>query len=161
MDETEPKEGHFKVRDRRRFSSEPTEAPPSIETPAEPERQEQAETPTEKAPASIETPAEPEKQEQAETPTEKAPETGEAPLEITFSSFVISLSTQAMISLDGIKGTQDSQAQSDLPAARQIIDILGVLKEKTSGNLDPNESRLLESLLYDLRMMYVQLTQGK
>jgi hypothetical protein len=44
----------------------------------------------------------------------------------------------------------------DLPIAKQIIDTLGMLQEKTKGNLDPDEERLLKSVLYDLRMRYIQ-----
>jgi hypothetical protein len=44
----------------------------------------------------------------------------------------------------------------DLGAARQIIDILGILREKTRGNLDRGEEKLLEEILYDLRIRYVE-----
>jgi hypothetical protein len=44
----------------------------------------------------------------------------------------------------------------DLPLAKQIIDTLGMLQEKTRGNLDADEDRLLKNLLYDLRLRYVQ-----
>jgi hypothetical protein len=47
-----------------------------------------------------------------------------------------------------------------LPAAKQIIDILGVLEEKTRGNLNDSEDKLLKSLLYDLRVQYVDAQQA-
>lgn len=75
-----------------------------------------------------------------------------------FSTFVMSLATSAMVQLgevpDPDAGTDD-QPPADLAAAKQIIDILGVLEEKTRGNLDDAEDKLLRSLLYDLRVRYV------
>ena len=52
-------------------------------------------------------------------------------------------------------------ATVDLPAARELIDILGMLHEKTSGNLTPDESRLLETLLYELRMDFAQKASAR
>ena len=48
----------------------------------------------------------------------------------------------------------------NLPMAKQTIDILGVLQDKTRGNLDVEEARLLKELLYDLRMKYVTVCKG-
>ena len=75
--------------------------------------------------------------------------------EITFASFVFSLSTQALVHLGEVPDPTDDTAHVNLEAARQIIDILAMLLEKTRSNLDPAESALLESALYDLRMRYV------
>ena len=47
----------------------------------------------------------------------------------------------------------------DLPAAKQVIDILGILRDKTRSNLEPGEQALLDSVLYDLRMRYVELVR--
>ena len=64
-----------------------------------------------------------------------------------------------MVNLGMVRAPEDEaegQARKvDLPAAKQIIDILGVLKEKTDGNLAAAEEKLLSSLLYDLRVHYV------
>jgi hypothetical protein len=76
--------------------------------------------------------------------------------EITFASFIIGLSTQALALLGEIQHPEQSATQVDLTAAREIIDILGLLQTKTRGNLDEGETGLLESALYDLRMIYVQ-----
>ena len=76
--------------------------------------------------------------------------------EITFASFVFSLSTQALVHLGEIADPVDGGTRVQLEGARQIIDILAVLSEKTRGNLDAAESSLLESALYDLRMRYVE-----
>ncbi|MBN2108372.1 MAG: DUF1844 domain-containing protein [Deltaproteobacteria bacterium] len=75
--------------------------------------------------------------------------------EINFSSFIISLSSSALFHLGDIPDPATNQTQRNLPLAKQTIDILGLLKEKTVGNLARDESQLLETLLYDLRMRYV------
>lgn len=85
---------------------------------------------------------------------------GEGP-EITFATFVISLSAQALALLGEIPDPVDQSTRVDLEGARQIIDILGVLRDKTKGNLDAGESSLLDSALYDLRMKYVDRAQGR
>jgi len=81
--------------------------------------------------------------------------------EIKFETFVLSLSTQALVHLgeipDPVGGTTDIQ----LEGARQIIDILALLAEKTRGNLDPHEAALLDSALYDLRMRYVERSRHR
>jgi hypothetical protein len=75
--------------------------------------------------------------------------------EITFASFLFSLSTQALVHLGEIPDPVDGATHASLDGARQIIDILAILADKTRGNLDAAESSLLESALYDLRMRYV------
>jgi hypothetical protein len=75
--------------------------------------------------------------------------------EITFASFIFSLSTQALVHLGEMPDPVDGSTHENLEGARQIIDILAILGEKTRGNLDAAESSLLESALYDLRMRYV------
>ncbi len=73
-----------------------------------------------------------------------------------FSTFVLSLSSSAMVNLGQVPAPgETSTTPKNLPAAKQIIDILAVLEEKTSGNLDESEASLLSSLLYDLRVHYV------
>ena len=78
---------------------------------------------------------------------------------ITFSAFLMSLSSQALMCLGEL---QDAEGHSheDLIAARELIDVIGMLKEKTRGNLDPTESGLLDGVLYDLRMRYVGKVRG-
>ena len=75
--------------------------------------------------------------------------------EINFASFIISLSSSALCHLGDIPDPATNQTQRNLPLAKQTIDILGLLKEKTVGNLERDENQLLETLLYDLRMRYV------
>lgn len=75
-----------------------------------------------------------------------------------FSTFIMSLATSAMVHLGEVKTPEDSDDEEtarDLDAAKQIIDILGVLEEKTRGNLDDAEDKLVKSLLYDLRVKFV------
>jgi hypothetical protein len=87
-----------------------------------------------------------------------APGTDPSLAPMDFSTFVLSLGSSAMVHLGKIP-SPDAQSASggmiDLAAAKQIIDILGMLEEKTRGNLDDSEQKLLQSLLYDLRVEYV------
>jgi Domain of unknown function (DUF1844) len=76
--------------------------------------------------------------------------------ELTFATFVFSLSTQALVHLGEIADPVDGATRVHLDGARQIIDILAILADKTRGNLDEAEKSLLESALYDLRMRYVE-----
>lgn len=80
---------------------------------------------------------------------------------INFSTFVLSLSTQALAHLGEIPDPIDNTTRVDLAAARQLIDILAMLQEKTAGNLDPSEAEFLEHALYDLRMRFVDQTQKR
>ena len=73
---------------------------------------------------------------------------------IDFSSFVISLGTTAMVHMGEVP-TEKGGPQENLDAAKQMIDILGMLQEKTSGNLTAEEARLVQDLLYELRMRFL------
>jgi hypothetical protein len=85
----------------------------------------------------------------------------EALPEINFSAFVISLSTQALMNLGEIPNPVSSNVEVDVPVAKQMIDILGMLKDKTRGNLNASEDRLLEDILFDLRMKYVEAVKKR
>ena len=76
--------------------------------------------------------------------------------EINFSTFVVSLNASALLHLGAIEDPTTGKKDKDLPMAKQTIDILNMLKEKTSGNLSNDEENLLKSILYDLRMIYVK-----
>ena len=76
--------------------------------------------------------------------------------EINFSTFVVSLNASALLHLGAIEDPTTGKKDKDLPMAKQTIDILSMLKEKTSGNLSNDEENLLKSILYDLRMIYVK-----
>ncbi len=75
---------------------------------------------------------------------------------IDFSTFIVSLSTQALHHLGEVRIPGQEALPEDLNAARQTINILEMLEEKTRGNLSEREARLLSNFLYDLRMRYVR-----
>lgn len=76
--------------------------------------------------------------------------------QVSFSTFVFSLSSSALVHLGEIQDPESERVETDLPMAKQIIDTLGMLQDKTRGNLDPREDKLLKTVLYDLRLRYVQ-----
>jgi hypothetical protein len=80
-------------------------------------------------------------------------------LEVTFERFMASLYMTAMMQL-GLMHEQGGQAGVDLIGARQTIDTLGMIAEKTKGNLTPKEQGFLQNCLYELRMAYVEVTNA-
>lgn len=86
----------------------------------------------------------------ADGPTQQS---GELPA-IDFSTFVISLTTSALMHL-GEAPEMDQTAVANLPLAKQTIDIVGMLQQKTAGNLSDDEEKLLNQVLYDLRVRYI------
>ena len=140
------KEGKgFTVQDRRRFS----------ETG---DTRDEASSSNQDAADSIQTKA-------TEDPTSQASgkaEDQEAVLpEINFSTFIISLSTQALMHLGEIANPLTGKVEPDRLVAKQMIDIIGMLREKTRGNLNSGEDRLIEDILFDLRMKYVEAVKKK
>lgn len=142
MAEKEEDKG-FVVKDRRRFSSEG-------ESQAGEEQQ-------------AETKAAPQEEPKAQPgPEESDMGEGKTPFpEVTLATFIFSLSSSALMHLGEIPEPETNRTIVDLPMAKQIIDTLGMLQEKTKGNLDQEEDRLLRSVLYDLRMRFVQKSSGK
>jgi hypothetical protein len=95
--------------------------------------------------------------EQAETKKDETPKREEVPLpEINFASFVLSLSSSALLHFGHIPDPITKKQERNLPLAKQTIDILGILKEKTEGNLTKDEEQLIDHLLHDLRLKYVE-----
>ena len=131
----------FTVQDRRRFSPETGEAREDAAESQEPAKQ----APQQTAPA----------QERVDTAQANA-----LP-EIDFSTFVISLSTQVLMHLGEIVNPISGKAEADISVAKQMIDILGMLHEKTRGNLNANEAQLMEGILFDLRMKYVEAVKNR
>jgi hypothetical protein len=83
----------------------------------------------------------------------------ETPLpEISFINLIFSLSTSVLIQLGEIQDSITQQLAKNLPLAKQTIDLIGMLEEKTRGNLTSDEGKILENVLYDLRMRYVKAT---
>lgn len=78
-----------------------------------------------------------------------------------FLALLESLYASAMIQLGASAPGEIARPEPDFPAARQTIEIMGVLQNKTRGNLTPGESRALEEMLYELRLYYVQLTRAQ
>ncbi|HYC54465.1 MAG TPA: DUF1844 domain-containing protein [Candidatus Binatia bacterium] len=76
--------------------------------------------------------------------------------EITFSSFVVGLATQALMFMGAVPDPAGNPAKRNMAEASALIDILGMLERKTAGNLAEDEARLIEDVLYDLRMRYVR-----
>lgn len=96
----------------------------------------------------------------SEDDKDSMPPSGVPPID--FNTFILSLSTSALIHL-GVNPTGDESAKGppvNLPLARQTIDLIAMLEEKTAGNLSGEEERLLSSILVDLRMRYVSASQG-
>ncbi len=74
---------------------------------------------------------------------------------IDFSTHVFSLASTALIALGKIPAPDGQPHPVDLDTARHLIDVLAMLEQKTKGNLDEAERKLLQSLIYDLRVAYV------
>lgn len=87
-----------------------------------------------------------------ESDSSKGPNVGG---DIEFSSFVISLATQALVMLGEVPHPETNQKSVDLEAAKQMIDILGLMERKTKGNLTDQETHLLQEVLTSIRIAYV------
>jgi hypothetical protein len=138
-DESEQSKG-FQVKDRRRFTEtgdarDDAERDESIAPTAEP--------PGEEA-------------ERAEAHPVRSEATEQEAGEITLSTFLMSLSTQALMCLGEIPNPVTGEPETDFAAVRELIDIIAMLQEKTRGNLDAAEARLFEKVLFDLRMRFVE-----
>ena len=137
---TEEENSTFKVSDRRKFSSDGE----LRETTDEKEVNEPHESPAEP-----EGTREPHREEQPPEASDRSAE------QIDFASFVLSLATTALAHLGEVPDPATGETTENLVAAKQMIDILSILEQKTKGNLLPDEDRLLENLLYELRMKYL------
>ncbi|MHC4294265.1 MAG: DUF1844 domain-containing protein [Planctomycetota bacterium] len=113
--------------------------------------------------------AQAEKEKLAEQVEKGEPEAGEAAAEgqpaprqippASFSALVTTLGTQIFLSLGGVEDPKTKQRYVDLDLAKHQIDILVVLEEKTAGNLTDQEKKLLDQVLYETRMQYVNVAQ--
>ncbi|OJH41154.1 DUF1844 domain-containing protein [Cystobacter ferrugineus] len=88
---------------------------------------------------------------------EPKPGAPEAP--ITFSTFLIGLASSALIHLGEAPNPETGKAERDLVLARQSLDLLGMLQEKTRGNLTGEEKQLFDNLLADLRLRFVEASK--
>ena len=139
MSDSERKPG-FKVTDRRSFSEEGESR--TVPSPGEPS------PPASEAAAS----AKPAPQPAGGTSRELPP--------ADFSTFILSLGSSALIHLGDVEPPGGEGKRRDLPMAKHTIDLLSLLREKTRSNLTPEEDKLLESLLYDLRLRYVEAVKA-
>jgi uncharacterized protein DUF1844 len=80
---------------------------------------------------------------------------------LDFATFILSLSHSALVNLGEAPHPDGEAPKKDLALARQTIDMLGLLEEKTRGNLSGDEERLLSQILYDLRMRFVELSKAE
>ena len=173
------KESSFTVTDRRLFTSE-GELRSEVPTPQpEPDRPVPASAPKAEAPAQeaapdvadTEAPPPPTAEEQKEqhdayrksakeldTRVELSGHSSKE-LEMTFERFMASLYMTAMLQL-GLMREEGGQPRIDIIGARQTIDTLGLLQEKTKGNLSGTEEVFLQNCLYELRMAYVEVTNA-
>jgi Domain of unknown function (DUF1844) len=169
MEREEEKPKAFKVDDRRRFSAEgdlkpefrgseetaappqpPPEPPPATSAESAQAAEAYADRRTQEAAHDAGATHHPADQSHAQ----HAP--SDAAAEITFGTFLVGLSTQALMQLGDIPDPQTGKPEQDLVGAQQLIDIIGMLELKTRGNLDRDEEQLIEAVLYELRMKYVE-----
>lgn len=140
-----PDQKDFVIKDRRVFASETTE-----EKEKKPDRPDREESSEEKTPSA-------EKPEAAfEETASNAPQDEAQMPEINFATFIMSLNASAMVSLGIIDDPVTGTKTKNLPVGKQTIDILGMLEEKTKGNLTEDEAAMLKNILYDLRILYVK-----
>jgi hypothetical protein len=123
----------FSVKDRRMFSQEGQPTPPEEPGPAETQDR------------------------KPEDPAAAGTEPPPPPLpEIHFPTFIPSLNASALVHLGIIEDPVSGKAEKNLAMAKQTIDILSMLQQKTVANLTPEEEAMLKSILYDLRILYVK-----
>jgi Domain of unknown function (DUF1844) len=168
MDE---QQGNFKVTDRRLFNADgsprevPPEERPAPETPKESApKVEQSAAPPPEAPAPPEAPtpqAIPEEPVEEDLDQELTEEEVAAARDPTsFLNFLMSIASNAASALGMMEHPVTHQREVDLELGKHWIDVLGMLQKKTQGNLTPQEKKMLESLLADLRMQFVSLSNA-
>ncbi|MDX2447137.1 MAG: DUF1844 domain-containing protein [Desulfobacterales bacterium] len=107
-----------------------------------------------------ETEAVPDVDEEKTEESEQATANEDYPLpEINFPTFIFSLNSSALVNLGVMEDPASNQKAKNLPMAKQTIDILAMMEEKTQGNLSDDEANMLKTMLYELRMLYVKESQ--
>ncbi len=139
--------GSIKIVDRRRFDSEGLEKPEGSEQSVE--QPVNKEPPANKEPADNKEPL-----RAAPDESETEPEGDEG--DISFSSFVISMATQALMLMGQMKAPDGMPVPTDPAAAKQTIDILRMLEAKTRGNLNSQEEQLIKDALHNLKIAYLR-----
>ncbi len=152
MEEEEKKS--FTVVDKRRFS-EDGERRDSGESDTE--AQDQAAPGPEEASARTSGSGVTAKEERSEAAS--SPD-ADAEIKVDFPSFIVSLYTQTMIMLGEIPHPETNLLNTNLDAARQTIEVIAMLEERTEGNRSPDEDKLMKDVLSSLRMGYVKKAKG-
>ena len=151
----EEEESEFKVNDRRQFTNE-----------GERRKEEERASAKPVVPPSAAPPEAP----QAEVPSTSLPMVEEEPHShedhshigpIGFEHLVMYLATSAMYHLGLDPNSAEESPNVDLPAAKQTIDLLDVLQQKTVGNLSDQEKRMIEGSIYELRMVFVEINKRR
>ena len=81
------------------------------------------------------------------------------PSSVSFADLVLMLATMAAVHLGEVGDPVTGEMQRNLPAAGQMIDLLSVIQQKTTGNLEPDEVQLIDAWLYELRLKYIDATK--
>lgn len=135
----------FVVRDRRIFSQEKEEQKPAEKKTPEPGLKKETE------------PGTPKQKVEPEDSFKAAKEAAQTRLpEINFQTFIFSLNASALVQLGLMEDPATGKLEKNLPLAKQTIDMLSMLQEKTAGNLTKEEDEMLKYILYDLRIRYVK-----
>ncbi len=92
---------------------------------------------------------------------EPPPQQGGAPQPVDFVSFVLSLTSTAFIHLGEVEDPVEGSRRVDLEAARQMIDIIDMLRLKTKGNLEPQEEKVIERILFELKLKFSQAASAR
>ncbi len=100
----------------------------------------------------------PDAREAGEEPEQMVPE-NELLYEFGFSTFILSLSTSALVHLGELPDPSTNAKEVNLQLAKQTIGIIEMLKEKTKGNLTKEEENLIDSVLYDVRLKFIRLSK--
>jgi hypothetical protein len=98
------------------------------------------------------------KTSEEEAPKEKERAEYQLPA-INFATFIFSLNHSVLVHLGVTEDPTTGKKEKNLPLAKQTIDILGMLEEKTKGNLTKDEEKMIKNMLYDLRMIYIKEKQ--
>ena len=131
----------FSVKDRRMFSGAESEKTEKDEKPEASAGKDETDPPSRPQGA-------------AETDADR-PEDMPLP-EVSFPTFILSLNASALMHLGAIEDPETGRPSKNLPMAKQTIDILSMLEEKTRGNLSKEEENMLKNILYDLRIAFVR-----
>lgn len=142
----EPETG-FTVKDKRKIGKEE-----EISTDSEPK----AGAKLEDKETVKESESETERREEIPSLDEEKMKDGQELPPIDFMSFIMSLSTSALIYLGEVPDPVDNERKKIIPMAKQMIDLISLIMEKTKGNLTVDEEKYMENILFELRMLFVK-----